>query len=1831
MKRIVGYLKELSKICFAKDAEGHLRGLQAGDPVYEGETIVDESGNIVLDALRTVTEDKADKHLVETDIEGKLHGLDNDKNSRQMQHESHYPKSSTSTDMFESKSVVEVRPEATLLSDTFIQESRELFNVNHILADVEEDNKGDNVLPPLEITPPSKPDVPVSPSEPDSPVPPFDEQPEEINHSPIAAADTQSFTEVADTEDAGTVLTGNVLTNDTDVDGDTLGVTNPGSYTGTYGTLILNSDGTYSYTLNSVVNTLSAGNTAQDQFNYTIGDGNGGSAVSTLTFTLTGSNDTPNNTAVNDLGVQEDGAGVSGSVTFSDVDNGDTHTFSTTQPTEGSVAIDTNSGTYTFNPGSDFQDLGAGETRNVSFDVTVTDNNGASDTQTVNVTVTGVNDAPVANLDGQTSIGVNLNGTDGALVYDSQGGNPELLGGANVVAVAMTIKSDPGSKSLLSYAAPAHNNEFLLFTDTAGTSVGVYVNGSTKSLNLGSGIYDGNEHRLEVSWDSSTGSIVAKVDGTVTDTDTLKQGYTLDSDGVLMLGQEQDNTGGGLDPNQIFKGVYSDVEIAVDGATVAHWNMDAITAGQVLDTVGGYDLDVTGDVVVVEDAPELTTNEDTPLQISDSYLLANDTDIDANDTLFISSVQDAVHGTVTHNGSNITFTPDTDYYGAAQFSYTVSDGNGGTDTQTVYLQFNALNDAPVATDDNYQNMDTTAIAVNQNTTDGALVYDSQGATPELLGGASSVTVAMSIKGDTGSRSLLSYAAPAQNNEFLLFTDTGGTSVGVYINGSNKSLNLGSGIYDGSEHRVEISWDNTTGNITAKVDGTVTDTDTLKQGYTLDTDGVLMFGQEQDSTGGNLDPNQIFKGLYSDVEIAVNGSTVAHWEMDAITAGQVLDTVGGYDLDVIGDVQVVNLANPLITDEDTTLTIDPVAILANDTDVDGDSLNISNVTATADTHGSVTLNGDGSVTFTPDLNYNGEAKFDYTVSDGNGGTDTATVTLNVLPVNDAPVIDQVTLRQPARDSLVFWNNMDEAASDKSDLAQNGHTATEVGTSGIYTIADDTTINTGTYDQKTIAASFTTGSVSAADPFQVIYEQGGAWNGYSISVKGDHLYASVWGESYSTIDPDYAIIDLGQISANTNYNVVMVHDGTAANGGTLTAYLDGVQSADVKTGVGQMGSHSGDVGIDGYKNDTIDPTNPTANVGGDGGQFQGTVHEVMSWNSAQGDIVNEAVNYFNKNNDTTTALEARLSGTIELFDVDASDVEDGTALTYTLQNDFGGLFSVDASTGVVSVNADELFQSNTYTLNVEAVDSDGATASTALTVDVKGSEVVHLDMNGQVNDIADSGTVVDNGQLHNGASVSNGDTLVLDGVDDYLDFASSADINQGTHLERSVALWFKTGDSSGTQYVYAEGGGVRSLQIYTENGILKAKGYNDPDSENGWKAANATVLNTNINVADNQWHHVAITTAGDPNDPLHGLDANGFKIYLDGTLQASGTGGAIYGHDNAHIGSYYNGTQTFDGEIDGFRLYNDALTAAQVQELNSATVIDGIVSGLYYETAYGLSGYTDDDGSFAYRKGDTVTFKVGDVTVGSVSVDEIADGKVFLQDIADTSRTDLNDAYVENMAVFLQSLDSDGNPDNGIDLDTTVHMAFEDETIDLSALSDDDIVSVIEEAGYDVVDKESAMEHVENMLETYGALEDTVSVGNVDDSDTVEEAFSESEDESNRIDTEEVVSDEESDEDVLQNSDLSSLPANGEEMETGNVSTDENSQSDSKDIEVLQLDDVVSEGESQESVEDILPSASQTDANSTQSSESTAEEIHTENTASYDPTVVVTVDEQVPEAA
>nr|MCS5550164.1 tandem-95 repeat protein [Gammaproteobacteria bacterium] len=91
----------------------------------------------------------------------------------------------------------------------------------------------------------------------------------------------------------------------------------------------------------------------------------------------------------------------------------------------------------------------------------------------------------------------------------------------------------------------------------------------------------------------------------------------------------------------------------------------------------------------VASTDSISTNEDTSVTFD---VLSNDNDADVGDTLSVTSTSSANYGTVTINlDGTLTYTPISNFYGSDSFTYTVSDGNGGTDTATVNITINAVN------------------------------------------------------------------------------------------------------------------------------------------------------------------------------------------------------------------------------------------------------------------------------------------------------------------------------------------------------------------------------------------------------------------------------------------------------------------------------------------------------------------------------------------------------------------------------------------------------------------------------------------------------------------------------------------------------------------------------------------------------------------------------------------------------------------------------------------------------------------------------------------------------------------------------------------------------------------------------------------------------------------------------------------------------------------------------------------------------------------------------------------------------------------------------------
>ncbi|MBR7889685.1 DUF4347 domain-containing protein [Marinomonas sp. A79] len=262
----------------------------------------------------------------------------------------------------------------------------------------------------------------------------------DINEAPVANSDSSSALEAGGVGNniAGSNATGNVLTNDTDIDASdsktVTAVSVSGSngtvgqaLTGDYGSLTLKADGSYTYIVdnsNTTVQSLQAGSNITDSFTYTLSDNGSLVDTATLVITINGANDNPTQTVDDASDISESVDAIaqdlnsSGSVSFADVDASDLIDvgFVSDSNIEWSagtldsalasklVAGFSVTGTDESAPGTvdwfysvddvalDF--LAVDETITFSYVVTVTDSQNATATDTVKFTIIGSNDAP---------------------------------------------------------------------------------------------------------------------------------------------------------------------------------------------------------------------------------------------------------------------------------------------------------------------------------------------------------------------------------------------------------------------------------------------------------------------------------------------------------------------------------------------------------------------------------------------------------------------------------------------------------------------------------------------------------------------------------------------------------------------------------------------------------------------------------------------------------------------------------------------------------------------------------------------------------------------------------------------------------------------------------------------------------------------------------------------------------------------------------------------------------------------------------------------------------------------------------------------------------------------------------------------------------------------------------------------------------------------------------------------------------------------------------------------------------------------------------------------
>ena len=385
----------------------------------------------------------------------------------------------------------------------------------------------------------------------------------------------------------------------------------------------------------------------------------------------------------------------------------------------------------------------------------------------------------------------------------------------------------------------------------------------------------------------------------------------------------------------------------------------------------------------VANSDELNTAEGTA---GSTNVLENDTDPDS-DPLSIEDWTDGANGSVSCSGSDCVYIPnDPDFSGADSFTYTVSDGQGGTDIGDVAVEVVPTNEEPSASDD--------SLTLAEDTSD-------------------SVDVFANDTDDDGDPIAVETLEPTADNGAVSCTVGG---ICTYTPEPN---------FEGFDTFSYTITDGQGGTDTANVEVTVTPVNDVPNAV----DDSLVTSEDQ---MGSLNVRANDVDIDGDTLLVTTLSPAAsHGTVACLGGGgcsytpvadysgpdsfqyTISDGHGGTDTATV-NITVTPENTAPVADDDAISTLEDNAgatnVLVGDTDVDGDTLSVSTSAPTA-AHGTVSCAAGGVCTYTPSANYNGPDSFDYTVSDGRGKSDTGTVTVTVLPGNDAPLAVDDSLSTP----------------------------------------------------------------------------------------------------------------------------------------------------------------------------------------------------------------------------------------------------------------------------------------------------------------------------------------------------------------------------------------------------------------------------------------------------------------------------------------------------------------------------------------------------------------------------------------------------------------------------------------------------------------------------------------------------------------------------------------------------------------------------------------------------------------------------------------------------
>ncbi|EOS8340282.1 tandem-95 repeat protein [Vibrio parahaemolyticus] len=773
-------------------------------------------------------------------------------------------------------------------------------------------------------------------------------------------------------EDTPTII--KVLGNDTfEGDGKVVSLdTNNGPANGT---VSINPDGSVTYTPNDNY-------VGKDTFTYIVTSG-GVSESTTVNVDVTPVNDAP--MAKGDIATTQEDTAVTIDVLPNDSDvDGDKLSIQSASAPEAQGKVEIVDGKLVFTPAENF---------NGDAEITYTVTDGAlTDQATVKVTVNAVNDTPIIKVDAVESI------TEDAVNTDT-------------VVATLTVRDTDTPEDQLAVSLENNSNGYF-----------VLVGNEVKLTQAGVDAVNNDELNLKDLTVSA--SVSDGVNPTASDSDSLVVNRVNDAPTVENAIADQvlseDFDAYTIDLNEVFKDSDSSLEFSVSGnnsiqisivngvATItptADWNGKETITFTAKDPSGesvNQTVDFTVAPVVDIEADSADVVEDTPTIIN---VLGNDTFESTDKVVSLDAENGPKNGTViVNNDGTVTYTPDDNYVGEDTFTYIVTSG-GVSESTTVSVDVTPENDAPVAKDDTAITDEDTPVTIdvlpNDTDVDGdklsiesASVPKEQG-TVEVVNGKLVFTPAENFNGDAE----------------ITYTVTDGAltdqaTVKVTVNAVNDTPVVESNVADQT-----LAEDFTP--YTIDLNTVFSDVDNV--------DGELKF-----SVSGN-----------SNIQVAiVNGiatiTPTADWNGSETLTFTATDP-SGESVSQTVDFTVTPVAD-IVADKATVVEDTPtiIKVLGNDT-FEGDNKVVSLDAENGPKNGTVIVNNDGTVTYTPDDNYVGKDTFTYIVTSG-GVSESTTVTVNVTPVNDAPVAkdDIATTQEDTAVTIDVLSNDTDVDGDKLSI-------------------------------------------------------------------------------------------------------------------------------------------------------------------------------------------------------------------------------------------------------------------------------------------------------------------------------------------------------------------------------------------------------------------------------------------------------------------------------------------------------------------------------------------------------------------------------------------------------------------------------------------------------------------------------------------------------------------------------------------------------------------------------------------------------------------------------